>query len=110
MNDERDGYGEMYWTDGSIYKGEWRKGIQEGKGVMTFPDGRIKDGNFENNIFKGAIKIKEDSKIEETINSSIKNPRINNISTLSNPINPASNVQSVFNSTFELTSDKKPDI
>lgn len=43
----------MYWTDGSIYKGEWKKGIQHGKGVMTFPDGRIKDGYFENNNFKG---------------------------------------------------------
>jgi len=21
--DERHGYGEMYWTDGSCYKGEW---------------------------------------------------------------------------------------
>jgi len=28
---------------------------------MTFPDGRIKDGIFENNIFKGAIKVKEGS-------------------------------------------------
>ncbi|MFO0117674.1 MAG: hypothetical protein ACK521_08690 [bacterium] len=25
--DERDGYGEMYWTDGSSYQGEWIKGI-----------------------------------------------------------------------------------
>ena len=43
----------MYWTDGSVYKGEWRKGIQYGRVVMTFPDGRIKDGYFENNVFKG---------------------------------------------------------
>jgi len=28
---------------------------------MTFPDGRIKDGMFENNIFKGAIKVREGS-------------------------------------------------
>mgnify|MGYP000846670189 FL=1 len=51
----------MYWTDGSVYKGEWIKGIQHGKGIMTFPDGRIKDGMFEDNIFKGAIKVKEGS-------------------------------------------------
>ena len=48
-------YGEMYWTDGSVYKGEWNKGIQHGKGIMTFPDGRVKDGYFENNVFKGNV-------------------------------------------------------
>ena len=51
------GYGEMYWTDGSVYKGDWIKGIQHGKGVMTFPDGRIKDGFFHNNVFKGNTQI-----------------------------------------------------
>ena len=51
------GYGEMYWTDGSVYKGEWKKGIQNGRGVMSFPDGRIKDGYFENNVFKGNTQI-----------------------------------------------------
>jgi len=52
----------MYWTDGSVYKGEWKKGIQHGKGIMTFPDGRIKDGNFENNTFKGTTQLKEGAK------------------------------------------------
>ena len=28
---------------------------------MTFSDGRIKDGIFERNIYKGAIKVKEGS-------------------------------------------------
>jgi len=28
---------------------------------MTFPDGRIKDGYFENNHFKGSIKVKDGS-------------------------------------------------
>lgn len=35
---------------------------------MTFPDGRIKDGMFENNIFKGAIKVREGSQIERKLN------------------------------------------
>lgn len=26
-NDERNGYGEMHWVDGSYYKGEWKNGI-----------------------------------------------------------------------------------
>jgi len=40
-DDERDGYGEMYWTDGTVYKGEWRKGCQHGFGKMLQPDGTI---------------------------------------------------------------------
>jgi len=43
----------MTWTDGSIYKGQWVKGIQHGWGKMSFPNGSVKDGYFENNIFKG---------------------------------------------------------
>jgi hypothetical protein len=34
---------------------------------MTFPDGRIKDGLFENNMFKGAIKVKEGSVVEKSL-------------------------------------------
>lgn len=60
----------MYWTDGSVYKGEWKKGIQHGRGVMTFPDGRIKDGYFENNVFKGATQIQEGSAAEHQIKES----------------------------------------
>ena len=28
---------------------------------MTFPDGRVKDGYFENNVFKGNTQIANDS-------------------------------------------------
>jgi hypothetical protein len=27
FNDLRNGYGEMYWRDGSYYKGQWEKGV-----------------------------------------------------------------------------------
>lgn len=27
VNDFRHGYGEMYWIDGSYYKGSWEKGF-----------------------------------------------------------------------------------
>lgn len=43
----------MTWTDGSSYIGNWVKGIQHGRGKMMFPNGTVKDGYFENNIFKG---------------------------------------------------------
>jgi hypothetical protein len=52
-DDERDGYGEMVWTDTSVYKGEWIRGIQHGHGKMIFPDGTEKEGYFDNNVFKG---------------------------------------------------------
>ena len=28
--DERHGYGEMYWKDGQLYKGDWKEGKQRG--------------------------------------------------------------------------------
>ena len=54
--DERNGFGIMSWTDGSVYEGDWVKGIQHGYGKMKFPDGTIKEGYFENNVFKGEDK------------------------------------------------------
>jgi len=39
----------MNWIDGngsSVYVGQWKKGIQHGKGKMTFPNGKIKEGYF----------------------------------------------------------------
>ena len=37
---------------------------------MTFPDGRIKDGHFEKNIFKGAVKIQAGSLVDKSLNFS----------------------------------------
>lgn len=51
--DEREGYGEMYFTDGTIYKGNWQRGLQTGKAMIIFPDGNSKEGFFSNNIFYG---------------------------------------------------------
>lgn len=52
-DDERDGYGEMIWTDGSRYIGQWLRGIQHGYGKIIFPDGTVREGYFENNIYVG---------------------------------------------------------
>ena len=46
----------MRWTDGSTYMGTWSQGIQEGIGVMIFPDGTRRAGIFEMNVFKASIK------------------------------------------------------
>jgi len=70
----------MYWVDGSIYKGEWRNGLQHGLGTITFTDGKSKKGKFENNIYIGKLEnenttlptIKEDK--EEDMAASRSSP------------------------------------
>lgn len=57
--DERHGFGEMTWTDNSMYVGQWERGIQHGYGRITLPDGTTKEGYFENNIYRGAIMPKK---------------------------------------------------
>jgi hypothetical protein len=42
----------MYWTDGSIYKGYWLHGVENGLGLMIFPDGIKRAGLFELNTYK----------------------------------------------------------
>lgn len=46
----------MKWTDGSIYKGHWVKGVQHGIGIMKFPNGKSRAGFFEKNIFVLPLK------------------------------------------------------
>ena len=52
----RNGYGEMFWKNGSYYKGNWAHGIQHGEGKKYFYSGEIfipfegyKKGRFDNN-------------------------------------------------------------
>ena len=35
QNNLREGEGEMMWSNGTSYKGEWKKGMANGKGVLT---------------------------------------------------------------------------
>ena len=53
--DEREGVGQMRWTDDSLYVGQWSRGIQHGFGRMYFPDGTVKEGLFDNNVYKGPV-------------------------------------------------------
>ena len=41
----------MHWADGSIYRGFWENGVQNGLGMMIFKDGMRKAGFFEENIY-----------------------------------------------------------
>lgn len=40
----------MFWTDGSFYKGDWKNGIQNGKGQIYLVGGEVISGLFENSI------------------------------------------------------------
>ena len=40
----------MFWTDGSFYKGDWKNGVQNGKGHMYLVGGEVISGLFENSI------------------------------------------------------------
>lgn len=40
----------MFWTDGSFYKGEWKGGVQNGKGQIYLVGGEVVSGLFENSI------------------------------------------------------------
>ena len=43
----------MYWSDGTVYIGNWHKGKQSGKGCLRLPNGIVREGIFENNKFMG---------------------------------------------------------
>lgn len=50
----QEGYGEETWTDGSIYKGFYRRGKKHGKGgVFTWVDGTKYEGDFLNGSITG---------------------------------------------------------
>jgi hypothetical protein len=48
----------MYWQDGSIYKGNWMRGIQNGLGLMCFANGIKKAGLFKDNVL---VELLEDA-------------------------------------------------
>lgn len=39
----------MTWPDSSVYRGEWQQGVQEGLGIMVYPDGSQRAGLFKGN-------------------------------------------------------------
>ena len=39
----------MYWADGSIYRGQWDQGMQNGLGIIILENGTSKAGIFRQN-------------------------------------------------------------
>ena len=56
-----DGHWIMKFSDGTLYIGNFDKGIIKGRGKYVYPDGTIFDGEFTSNgkIGKGTFKDKE---------------------------------------------------
>jgi len=45
----------MFWTDGSFYKGDWKGGVQNGKGQIYLTGSEVISGLFENGILVQVI-------------------------------------------------------
>lgn len=48
MEDKREGYGILTWTDGRCYKGFWKKGKQHGIGLLVDQIGNEYHGEWRN--------------------------------------------------------------
>ena len=52
----------MIWVEGlhstseTTYEGEWDRGIQHGSGSLILPDGTMKEGYFDNNVYVGTVR------------------------------------------------------
>ena len=44
-----DGQGTFTWPNGEKYVGEWKDGNMHGRGTMTYADGRVEKGIWQNN-------------------------------------------------------------
>ncbi len=77
LNSNFPNYGIYEYTDGLIYEGELKNGLQDGLGKMTFPDGRFFYGKFKDNEL---VKELRDEKEEENFKKIIKilKPKKNN--------------------------------
>ena len=59
---KRQGFGQYYCSvDKSSYKGFWKDGLKEGKGLLTFSNGAVYDGEFSKGLREGAGKMRYNS-------------------------------------------------
>ena len=47
----------MTYSDGSVYKGDWKENVREGKGVFTWSNGSVYEGDFKSDMFHGTGKM-----------------------------------------------------
>lgn len=54
---EQHGYGVMRYADGSVYEGNWKNGETEGYGILTEASGKRFEGQWRNGKLDGEAKI-----------------------------------------------------
>ena len=58
-----DGKGTLTWTDGRSYKGEFKNDLKHGYGIFEWSDGRIYDGQWNKGKFHGKGKLIKDGQV-----------------------------------------------
>jgi hypothetical protein len=53
VNGRPQGKGNLYFSDGRVYRGDWRAGFKEGMGVLIYPNQDKYTGDFIDNKFHG---------------------------------------------------------
>ena len=51
MNNKMTGYGVMKWPDGKIYEGNFKNDLKNGFGKLTTVEGKVYEGNWLNGKF-----------------------------------------------------------
>lgn len=49
----KEGNGTYRYSNGRVYKGQWKNNKRHGQGTLTFPDGRVQKGKWNNGNFVG---------------------------------------------------------
>ena len=53
-DEHNDGYGELEFDDGSVYRGDLVNGVRCGYGIMDYPNGDCYEGFFDNDVFNSS--------------------------------------------------------
>ncbi|HFU3799453.1 TPA: hypothetical protein ACGO0I_000464, partial [Streptococcus suis] len=53
FKDQFTGFASYRWSDGSVYKGHFDRGLRSGRGKMTYADGRVYEGDYLNDKRNG---------------------------------------------------------
>ena len=62
--DKRDGFGEMWWPGGNVYRGQWKDDLQDGEGKVT-ENGVVTEATWVKGQMHGKVKILGEKGIEE---------------------------------------------
>ncbi|KRX07607.1 hypothetical protein PPERSA_11156 [Pseudocohnilembus persalinus] len=96
LDNLRHGYGEMKWIDGSVYKGQWDKGFQNGEGELLIPGEQPQEGLFFNNCFQGTDEHKQNP-----INQSQDDFLPDKVNQDQHPLKPQQNVNQTFDQHYK---------